>query len=630
MTKKRLIEDLEIASDELNYSKWKDVLIDELDDQKRELFIRRKTAIEMYIDDFTSLSEIELLTGINRQDLNSLLKKCLMYDEHGEKYGFTALIPYKRLKSSTKDSKHRFTKLLSTYPSIEETLLKVIRDKKQFRSARTTLYLYELFLRACIDLGIEESDYPFNTEDKARRTFYRYINKLKREYVDNFSQAESTESYRKIKNSSMLSKPGEVIRPFERVQFDGHKIDGIFVVDIITPSGDRIIKTINRVWLLLIIDVATKLVLGYYISTNKEYTSLDVLKCIGDAIIPRRKIEFTIPGLKYPNDIGYHSMILPEAKWAVWDEFQYDNSKSNLAYLTTERLLKLVKCSINAGPIKTPERRSIIENLFNKLEQMGYHKLPNTTGSNILDPIRNEPEKNAMKYEITFSDLREITEAIIAHYNCISNSSNYGFSPIELMKQRIERGLTPRVLIDTDEFIETIYTINVKRKVQGSIHSGKRPFIVFEKVHYTNELLNSNFNMSGKYLILKVNVEDIRNITAYFQDGSQFGVLTAKGKWGITPHSLKTRRAINHLVSSNKMRIDQLENPIDIYLDYLYKNLNKDNTSKILDIHQNQNRITPVSESTNKKSTTKTRTYDNKSTLNEKKELLKSFKTLNC
>lgn len=48
------------------------------------------------------------------------------------------------------------------------------------------------------------------------------------------------------------------------------------------------------------------------------------------------------------------------------------------------------------GPVAVPVRRPIIERFFRTLEQNTFHRLPSTTGSNPLDPIRNNAEKKPL------------------------------------------------------------------------------------------------------------------------------------------------------------------------------------------------------------------------------------------
>ena len=80
------------------------------------------------------------------------------------------------------------------------------------------------------------------------------------------------------------------------MQFDGHRIDTAVAVVFKTPEGDEVIEAMYRIWLLVIIDVATRAILGHHLCLNKEYSSGDVLRCIRNAVVPWKPKTLTIPG----------------------------------------------------------------------------------------------------------------------------------------------------------------------------------------------------------------------------------------------------------------------------------------------------------------------------------------------
>ena len=86
------------------------------------------------------------------------------------------------------------------------------------------------------------------------------------------------------------------------------------------------------------------------------------------------------------------SNLIEQAKWAVWDEFLVDNGQANLATIVKKTITEKVGAHMNPGPVEMPERRGIIERFFRKLEENGFHRFPNTTGSNPEDPRWQEPE----------------------------------------------------------------------------------------------------------------------------------------------------------------------------------------------------------------------------------------------
>ena len=100
---------------EIDTSKWKTVLIEEIPEDSRQLFLNRKKAVDMYLD-CMPISDIMKKTGLSRNEPLRLLKRCLEVDEYGNVYGYTALIPYKRIESVNRE----FSQLLEDYPEIKE------------------------------------------------------------------------------------------------------------------------------------------------------------------------------------------------------------------------------------------------------------------------------------------------------------------------------------------------------------------------------------------------------------------------------------------------------------------------------------------------------------------------------
>lgn len=425
MTKKRLLEDANIGVENLDISKWPQVFVNMLSPEDKQIFLRRKLAVEMYMKDESTLRKIEETTGIRRKELHSFIRRCFQFDENGIIWGFRALIPQKRLTNYQRtellvpndiNTKPKLTGafqlLLYTYPSIKETIDTLYLGRNKRSAAEPVIrvkHLHRKFLEACREAGIKVTEYPFITQDKGKRALERYVKKLE---SNNFAEAAKRygEDAASVAGSTGTGNQNHhmIIRPFERVQFDGHRIDAIFTITFHTPEGDEIVEVLNRIWLLLLIDVATRVVLGYHISYNYEYSASDVLQCVRNAIVPWQPKQLTIPGLKYPEKIGFASGLIKETEWGLWDELYFDNGKANLANMVRERLTHTIGCAVNAGPIKMPVRRSIIERFFQTLEENGFHRFPSTTGSHPRDPRRRDPEKKLNSFLYRRNILRNL------------------------------------------------------------------------------------------------------------------------------------------------------------------------------------------------------------------------------
>ncbi|WP_413380789.1 hypothetical protein [Alkalihalobacillus sp. 1P02AB] len=366
-----------------------------------------------------------------------------------------------------------------------------------------------------------------------------------------------------------IYKRNNLLKPYQEVQFDGHKIDVIISMELTAPDGTSRFVPLSRIWILTIIDVSTRAIIGYHLCLNREYSSEDVLQTIKNAIIPQERPELTIPKLEYPADGGLPSMLIPETQWALWDELFYDNAKANLSYIVRDRLKRIAGCRVQAGPIKSPLKRAIIERFFGKLEKVGYHRLPSTTGSNVSDPRRKNSESDAIKFEITFEELEEVTAAVIAQYNSSFHEGLYFASPLESMKQKINKGAMIRTMDENQREDVNFFSMETFRTIKGNITKGRRPHINFVHGKYTNELLLRSPGLIGKKLILTIDIEDIRFLDAYLEDGSSIGKLRVSGQWGLTKHSLKLRKEIYKLATKKLIQFTYQDDPIIVYQEYL-------------------------------------------------------------
>ena len=99
--------------------------------------------------------------------------------------------------------------------------------------------------------------------------------------------------------------------------------------------------------------------------------------------------------------------------------------------------------------------------------------------------------------------------------------------------------------------------------------AGRATYIEYEGVRYYHDVLRRSPDLIGQKLTLYVDPEDLRCITAYLSKGEEFGVLTAHGHWGRTPHSLEVRKSINKLRCRRDIFFSETDDPIQVYMAYL-------------------------------------------------------------
>ncbi len=581
-----LFSDINIDKEKLDRSKWPSVHEDSLEHKKRKIFIKRKDAIDMYLDGKKTVREICETCGINQTDLYRLLKRCMLEEKNNRVYGYKELIPGYRIKSYTRQANINgydedtenltgaFMRLLEIYPNIKtqiHNLVFNIRKNKPSQPIKRGKDIHVEFIRICKEEGIipEKGDYPFNSDDHGKRTLYRYIKELKVANPGLAVKDYGADAEMLYNNTGISNKNSIPVRPFERVEFDGHKLDVTIAFKYTTIEGDEVVDVINRIWLLMVVDVATRVILGFNLVLDKEYSAADVMVCLRNAIMPWSAKKVTIPGMKISDGGGFASEIIPETAYAVWDEISFDNAMANVASSVDNVLKKLVGCHVNTGPVSTPTARPVIEKLFHTLEETGFHMITSTTGSNPKDPRRQNPEGKAIKYEISVEEIEQLTEVLIANRNGYRQKGLNGLTPLETMHQRINKGMPFRTLDEKFKDGYEFLTIEEKRHIRGKLQTGRRPYLTYYGVEYRNDVLSEMFDFVGEELTLVINIEDLRLIKAYLPDGTELGLLTAKGKWSLQKHSLKIRKVINKLVRLGILRLTSEDDPIEVFHNHL-------------------------------------------------------------
>lgn len=581
-----LFSDINIDKEKLDRSKWPTVHEDSLDPKKRNVFLKRKNAIDMYLDGKKTVEEICETCGINRTDLYRLLKRCISEDKNNRVYGYKALIPGYRIKiyerqaningydEDTEKLTGAFMRLLELYPNIKTKIDKLVFTKRKNQASQPIKRgkdIHDEFIKFCKEEKIfpEKGHYPFNSHDHGKRSLYRYIKELKAANPGLAVKNYGPDAEMLYNNTGVSNQNIKPVRPFERVEFDGHKLDVQIAFKYTTIEGDEVVDVINRIWLLMVVDVATRVILGFNLVLDKEYSAADVMVCLRNAIMPWSAKKVTIPGLRISNGGGFASEVIPETAYAVWDEISFDNAMANVAKSVDNVLKKLVGCHVNTGPVSTPTARPVIEKLFHTLEETGFHRVTSTTGSNPKDPRRQNPEEKAIKYEISVEEIEQLTEVLIANRNGYPQKGLNGLTPLETMQQRINRGMPFRILDEKYKDGFEFLTIEEKRYVRGKLQAGRRPYITYYGVEYRNDVLSELVDFIGEELTLIVNIEDLRLIKAYLPDGTELGLLTAKGKWALQKHSIKIRKVINKLVRLGILRLSSEDDPIEVFHNHL-------------------------------------------------------------
>lgn len=231
----------------IDASAWPTVAYTGFDQSTRNRFEMRQQAILRFIAG-ESIKEIEKSTGVNRRQLYRWLERAQAQHPDGRPFGFRAVVRYMRIAEyervrdvqvnghdGSRGAAGALTQLFERYPALAGwLLLQVKRRRVHLEQIHTDGHLktrvrglkslHGDFLSQCRSVGLTAGDYPFNTADRAIRSLSR---RLKVEMLRTFATAARSAGASHLKGLPGLDavRASAATRPYQVVEFDGHRLD---------------------------------------------------------------------------------------------------------------------------------------------------------------------------------------------------------------------------------------------------------------------------------------------------------------------------------------------------------------------------------------------------------------------
>jgi putative transposase len=583
---------------------WPTVLESLVKEKHRELFNSRCKAVEMYINGYPTF-EIEKTTGITRSSISLLVNKCTKNSSDGRIMGYRALLPFSHSKEYERSAEQSykfpeaqgglsgvFVQTLKKYPEVKAKLDQYIlkKNSKEMNVHEKRIRakdLHKNFLSLLKKNEVSENQWPFNTKYLGFKTIQKYLDQT---LDDSFNRTVSTReeqvSSAHLAVSTGHSKFLTFEEPYQVVQLDAYSINAFFTAKFQTPENFTTDVQLERVWLIAMIELISGAILAQNIVYRSEVSADDVMQVIRKAVNPPERLKLTIPGLAYPESGGMPNEIFPECNGALWGSIMLDGALAHLSNTIHQRARKRLGFSINWGPVAHFERRPDIERYFARISKDIFMRLPSTTGSKPGSGRADKAEEKAVSYKIRADEVEELVSVYTAQHNETPSGGTFYNSPIEVLRHYIEENkehfLLGKLFMNAGP--QSILMPLVRTAiVRGGRESGRRPYVQLYGVRYTNPVLASTSGLIGKKLTLEFDENDVSHCKAFLIDGGEIGILKALGNWGNNKHSLKTRNAINSLITKKILIVSAQQNPIQAYLDYLsVRNKSKSKSKPII------------------------------------------------
>ncbi|MFM0386967.1 hypothetical protein [Paraburkholderia dipogonis] len=337
--------------------------------EARGVLQRRIQAMALFVDGHTSLREIGRVTGLRFNDLYRLFERCVTMHEDGRIFGVRALIPYRHTRAYQRSAavtlsrdgikggtSGAFTQLLFRYPEIAHWIERKVDERRRKNGGQREVLrglrrLHRDFLDQCRRAGVEAHDYPFNQQHLGERSLATHVRRLANRHFDAAAQAAGATQIAHAWEDAGGHVRKPAVDPFDVIEFDGHKIDLRVTLRVDDPLGFETLLALHRIWILVLLDVATRAVIGYSLALGREYNKDEIAEALQATLTPHATRAFRIPGLRVHSGDGFPSEVMPETAWACWNTLRFDAAKAHFAQATLERLTGIVGCWADNGPL---------------------------------------------------------------------------------------------------------------------------------------------------------------------------------------------------------------------------------------------------------------------------------------
>ncbi|WP_293603765.1 hypothetical protein [Polaromonas sp. UBA4122] len=528
------------------------VIVDDgaLPEDQREVFLRRKQGIRLYLDGATAAT-LKDACGFGRSQIYRLItERCLKDHPDGELYGWRGALPHQQVKAYVRSQPIKIgdwgggavgaMQWLFESPEgqgleakFKEHILKQTAILESPRRPR--LVLFHWFIEELKQRGFERrGEWPFNVEKRGYVSISKYVDKVLDENPKRkIAILGGKDAQRKSRAGDGTNRP--VLELLDRVECDAHKLDSRMIVMVPSPHGGEEPRKIHRLWVVVIIEISSRAVLGYHLSMHRECSAEDVLRAIKRALTKWTPRVLQFSGNAYVDGAGLPSSRLEQYVGACWNEFSVDGALANICARVEQQMTNVVDARIlkPQDPNSYSSRRSLddrpyIESFFKRLAKGGFHRLSTTTGSSPKDKQGTNPDIAAKETRFQLEYAEELLDTLIANYNATPHSGLGYRSPLEQFDFLALKAAAIRVA-DPGE-VQRMVGIRKLCTLLGGAQSGRRPYFNFANARYSAEWLCLRTDLLGKPFWLHIeNEDDARYASVSNIQGYYLGTIRAPG-----------------------------------------------------------------------------------------------------
>ena len=512
---------------------------------------------------------------VNRNTLSSVCYSANQIHPDGEVWGFRACVPHRRKAVVTSkhtgvplaSAPHAFSRLLRALPALA-TLISLFKGALPTRTKRSGGFerLVAEFVKFLRKEKLEHC-YPLNTPDKGRRALQSYIQRVRRELQGVKSKLGEQETDSVTRLDQIFSP-----KPYDRLEFDAHRIDVDFHARVPLPGGGTVLRKIPVIWLLAIIDVGSRSIVAWTIVIGRGYKKFDVLRLIAKSMTPWQRRHLIVPNMTYVPDAWMPGLVEDGQRVPRAFSIAYDNAKAHWAKLAQANLEDFHLGVLNAGSAGIPEQRAYIEAFFRIAEEKMLRLLAG--GYEPATQRGDEPTKistlKPSEYPVDFAALEDLMDVLVSSYNVTQHGGLFGRTPRDAFEQHVQSGAWMWHSSLTNEDTLRLEELRINVRFRGSQKTKKQPHINWEGARYRASVVFDRWDLINKSFAATVQSGDIRRMRLWDRaTGELYVTLGALPPWDACAHSLELRQQAIHWRNRGMLSLPGSDDAVAAYHAYV-------------------------------------------------------------
>ena len=567
---------------------WPKVSVEHMEPDERARFDRYELALRAYLTNGALAAAAEH-GKCSKQTVIDKLNRCLTLNDQGCIEGWRGLLSYVRLagahyqrrdlptgaRAAEQGAAGAFEKFLRTHEDIRKRLHEAIRNggsiNPKVKSRHPTFRsVFSAFKKACEGAGLTRNDYPLNSRSEGRRSVERYaLSYIPTDpgSVDTWYGADARDH---MKLGTGKKRFPLAMAPLDLCGADAHEMHCYGVVIVPGPAGPQPVP-IERIWVYPIIDFGARCVLRYAVSIRTEISAETIEEALTACEVPWAPRQLVVKGHDYKPGAGFPVGSIDGLVHCRPCALQIDNAAQHFANKLIQSARRALGCAVTFGPVGAWWRNGFTERFFKSLEMYGFQCLASSSGSNPADVHKRDPVKNAIRNEITWEELLDLVDVLLANYNARGHDALGGQVPLAVMR----RGLAsycatylPRMPVPVTAHTPALGVAVERHTIRGGAKPGSMvsPYVELDGPRYTTDALSSRYDLIGHEIVVHIRECDM-TVWGFLANGQAFGQLTClHSGWAAHPHSRSMRKVINALIRNGRLAGDD---PIAEYLAYL-------------------------------------------------------------